>query len=296
MSWAGFPYPACGSGGKPTQANLTVGTLFVVGLPTGDLEDITLRGRRILGEVALVAADVIPRIRQLLTHYDVATPLVTTSNLGVILTALETGDVALLSEGQLPGPSAPSLKLIRAAIDADFPVVPIPGPCFPIAALIISGLPAASFVYLGRFPTERRGRRALLSSVAHEQRTLVALASPSRLTDALADLHDTLGNRPLAVVGQVAEVWRGTVAEALESLMLLPPQGESAVVVGGAREQVTRWAEDRLQAEVRARLDRGQGAKEISRRLAAASGWPRRKIYGLAVQVGQFDTSDKKGT
>jgi len=265
-----------------------VNTLYVVGMPVADPGDITFRALRILGEVALIVAADVPRARRLLAHYDIATPLAARVGEGAILTALEAGDVALLFEGQSPGPPDPDLELIREAIECGFPVVPVPGPSFPVAALVISGLPADKFVYLGKLPPQRAGRRALLCSVAPQQCTLVALESPRHLADALADLHDTLGDRPLAVVGEPPEVWRGTVSEALEQLAISPPQGESVLVIGGAQKRVTRWDEDQLRTEIQASLDQGLGVRAISRRLAAESGWPRREIYRLAVELGRL--------
>ena len=142
----------------------------MVGAPVGDVEDITHRALRILRDVVLVVADDVDHARRLLADHDIATPLTATDSLDAPLSALETDDIALFSTGWSPGPSGPGQLLIHAAIERDFPVVPIPGPTLPVTALVISGLPADSFVYLGELPQGPAARRGLLASVASERR------------------------------------------------------------------------------------------------------------------------------
>jgi len=135
-----------------------------------------------------------------------------------------------------------------------------------------------------------------MAFVAGESCTLVALDWPARLPETLADLHDILGPRPLVVVAAsyqgIEAVWRGMLGEAPGPLSDRPLQGPCALVLGGAGEKTIRWEQDRLLAEVRACLARGLGAKEISQQLAAASGWPRRKIYRLATQGADFSPTE----
>jgi len=269
-----------------------VGTLYVVGVPARDPDDLTLRALRVLGEVDLVAAADVPSARHLLAHHDISTPLVAVTCRDDLLAALETGDVALFSEGRGSGPSGPNLALIRAAIERGFPVVPVPGPDLALTALVIAGLPADSFVCLGDLPAQTPARRNLLASLANERRTLVALESPARLPAALADLRDALGDRPLVVVAAaeqgVGTIWQGTVAEAPECPFDRSLQAPWVLVVGGARECVTRWDEERLRAGIRSSLEQGLGAREIGRQLASESGWRRREIYRLAVEIARF--------
>ncbi len=275
-----------------------MGILYIVGAPQGDLDDITLRAVRILGEVTLIVASDVPHTRRLLAHYDIATPLTPLSEpdcsvtLDSILGALEMGDVALVTTAWSPSPSGPSYRLIRAAIGRDFPVVPSPGPTLPITALVVSGLPADSFVYLGQLPTGSSARCDLLASVAAERRTLLTLVLHHQLSAALTDMAEALGERPLAVVATSDQdgqkVWRGTVSGASEHLLGQPDQELCVLVVGGARGRPARWDIDRLRAEVRAGLERGLAAKEIGRQLAVQSDWPRREIYSLAVEIDRL--------
>jgi 16S rRNA (cytidine1402-2'-O)-methyltransferase len=272
-----------------------VGTLYVIGAPTGDPGDLARRAQRILGQVALVVAEDVGPAQRLLAHYDIATPVA--SLLGDLpLQALGTGDVALLIAGWKPGPSGLGQRLVCAAIERGCSVVPVPGPALPFTALVISGLPADSFVYLDQLPEQRADCRDLLSSLVSEPRTLLVVGSPDRFAADLAELT-MLGERPVVMVTAsktgTEAVWRGTLGQLLQQAGEYPEPGAYVLVIGGASGQLTRWGEEKLLVEIRALLTQGLVAKEIGRRLATESGWPRRDIYRLAVAVTQ--TGDGRG-
>jgi 16S rRNA (cytidine1402-2'-O)-methyltransferase len=273
-----------------------VGTLYVVSAPVGDWDDITLRARRILAEVTLVLADDGALAQDLWAHCGITTPLeaipnpASSASVDRVLRKLEQGDVAILTRGWSPGPIGPDYKFIRTAIEHGFSIVPVPGPNLPVTALVVSGLPADSFVFLGQLPRQPEDRHALLASVTGERRTLVALAAPQRAAETMADLNAALGDRPLAVVApsQAPEsVWRGTIGEAAEYLVGMPDQNPYVLVIGGARELARRWDEAQLREEIQLHLDQGLGVKKISRKLNVESGWPRREIYNLVVQIAK---------
>ena len=273
-----------------------VGTLYVVGAPAGDPGDLSQRAQRILGQVVLVVSEDIGLTEQLLGHYNIATPLASLHG-GFPLEALGTGDVALVIAGWEPGPSSQGQRLVCAAIERGFSVVPVPGPALPLTALVVSGLPADSFVYLGQLPEHRADCRTLLSSLVSEPRTLVVAGKPDRLAVTLADLA-MLGERRCVLVTAsetgTEVVWRGTLGQSLQQLGEYPVTGPCVIVIAGASEPVNCWSEERLLAEIRALLTQGSMAKEIGRRLAIESGWPRREIYRLTVGVAQPD--DGKGS
>ena len=140
-----------------------MGTLYIVGLPAGAPDGITLRAKRTLNEVALVLYDT-GQAQRWAERQGLSLPPTATG--GAALAALETLDVAVLCHGQSLTPSVPALALIRAAIEYGFPVRSVPGPALPVTALVLSGLPADSFVYLGELPLGAEDRRRLLSLVA----------------------------------------------------------------------------------------------------------------------------------
>jgi len=272
-----------------------MGTLYLVGTPIGNLEDISLRALRTLGEVPLVAAEDTRRTGRLLAHYEIRTPLTsyhehsTLKKLGTLLTHLESGDLALVSDAGMPGLSDPGFELIREAIARGYPIVPIPGPSAIVNALVISGLPTAGFVYLGFLPRHRATRRKLLESVARERRTLVAYESPRRLVETLEDIQSALGERPLAVARELTklheQVLRGTPAELLRQFRRQGVKGEITLVVGGATDQKSRlWGKDEVTTAVAERLAAGEGPAAAAKAIAELSGHPRRAVYQLAVK------------
>jgi 16S rRNA (cytidine1402-2'-O)-methyltransferase len=271
-----------------------VGTLYVVSAPTGDPGDLTRRALRILKESTLVVAEDEGTARQLLDQYGLGTPLASAA-VDACLEALAEGDVSLLFSELNPAPLGSSYRIVRRALDRGHPVVPVPGANLPITALVISGLPADSFLYLGELPRDPVERRELLLAVRAEQRSMIAPAPSALLVAALADLHGTLGDRALAVVSSSARgaelVWRGRCAEVSGELAGPGQPGTYVLVVGGAPDEVVRWDEDRLSAEIQRQQAAGRKAKEISQKLARDSGWSRREIYRLTIGLARSSRS-----
>ncbi len=272
-----------------------MGTLYLVATPIGNLEDITLRALRTLKEVTLIAAEDTRRARILARRYEIETPITSyfegnkLTKLETVLRALDTGDVALISEAGMPGLSDPGYELVCTAIGRGYSVVPVPGPTAPVTALIVSGLPGDSFLYLGFLPRRRSERRRLLAEVAGEQRTLIAFEAPHRLRESLADVEAVLGDRALAVCRELTklheEVWRGTVAGARAHFDEVEPRGEFTLVIGGASKEHERWDEGRVQAALGELLAQGVSRPAAARRIAAASGWSRAEVYRLGLRT-----------
>jgi len=275
-----------------------MGTLYVVATPIGNLEDITLRALRVLREVRLIAAEDTRTAHKLLARYEILTP--TTSyfehNEGVktplLLRELALGDIALISEAGMPGLSDPGHELIRAAIEAGYPVVPIPGPSAITTALAVSGLPADRFLFLGFLPRRRNERVALLQSVATAPWTLVFFEAPHRVVESLADIEAVLGDRRLAAARELTklheEIWRGRVSGLHAHLATGDTRGEYTLVIEGATpEAPAPWPREQVAEALRELIERGVPAKEASRQLAEASRWKARDIYDLYTQLKQ---------
>lgn len=274
--------------------------LYLVATPIGNLEDITLRALRILRHVSLIAAEDTRKTQRLLARYDIHTPLTSyhehnkIAKLPLLLDALAKGDVALVSEAGMPGISDPGYELVRAALERGIPVVPVPGPSAPLAALAASGLPTDRFLYLGFLPRRTAERRSLLADLAHIPYTLVAFEAPHRLRKTLDDLAATLGpQRRMAVCRELTkiheEILRGTVAEMQAHFQEVAPKGEFTLVIEGdqeaarpnrgRRETVTcPQIQDRLRALLAAGLSRSAAARQI----AEETGYPRREVYRIA--------------
>jgi 16S rRNA (cytidine1402-2'-O)-methyltransferase len=275
-----------------------MGTLHVVSTPIGNLEDISMRALRVLREVRLIAAEDTRHTRKLLNHYGITTPAISyhahneRARLEPILAALAAGDVALVSDAGTPGFSDPGLELIRAALAAGHTVTAVPGPVAAVTALILSGLPATRFTYLGFGPRQGTERRALLVQVAEQPWPLVCYEAPHRLVDLLTDLLAVLGNRPCAVARELTkvheEVLRAPLGEALAHFQATPPRGEFTVVIDGAPppDAATRAAEaGNLEARAAVRLQElvadGLSPRDAVQHVAGELGLNRRKVYNI---------------
>jgi 16S rRNA (cytidine1402-2'-O)-methyltransferase len=234
-----------------------MGTLYVVGTPIGNLEDITLRAIRTLKEVDLIAAEDTRVTRTLLNAYQITTPLSSfhefsgPGKVRRLVERLAGEDVALVSDAGTPGISDPGFPLIRAAIEAGIEVVPIPGPSATLTALVVSGLPMHAFTYLGFMPRKSGERRRLLASLADATLTQVLYESPHRLLATLGDIVSVLGpDRPLAIGRELTkkfeEIVRGSAAEALARFEKRAPRGEFTLVIGPARGGRNQGDEDEL--------------------------------------------------
>ncbi len=274
-----------------------MGTLYLVATPIGNLEDMTPRAVRILGEVRLIAAEDTRHTQKLLNHFDIRTPLTSyfehnkLSKLDLILSALSQGDVALVSDAGTPAINDPGYELVRAALDAGHEVSPIPGPSAPLAALAASGLPTDSFLYLGYLPRKSSERKALVGQVANLSYTLIFLETPHRLLAALDDLGSELGDRQVAVARELTkvheEIWRGTIPGAVEYFTRNEPRGEFTLIVAGRKmKEPERWTKEKVMIAIKFGLKLGESPSALAKRVAHESGWARREIYDLIQEMG----------
>jgi 16S rRNA (cytidine1402-2'-O)-methyltransferase len=280
-----------------------MGTLYLVATPIGNLEDLSTRALRILHQVSLIAAEDTRVTRKLLNHFDIHTPTTSyfehnkLSKLDSILAQLNLGDVALVSDAGTPALNDPGYELVRAALEAGHRVSPVPGPAAPISALISSGLPTDSFLYLGYLPRKSSERKKVLEQICDLPHTLIFLETPHRLLDSLNDLQIILGDRQVAVARELTkvheEVWRGTISEAMDYFKT--PRGEFVLVVGGqAAVRAGRWSQEQLLAAIERQKKAGGTPVALAAKLAAESGWPRRDIYAMAANKTRRNVDDKK--
>lgn len=216
--------------------------LYLVATPIGNLEDITLRAIRVLGEVAVVAAEDTRTTRKLLNRHAIRARLVSfhqfsgEGRIRGLISILQDQDVALVSDAGTPGISDPGYPLVREAIAHGIAVVALPGPSAVITGIAVSGLPTHQFTFLGFLPRKSGERRRLFASLQQDERTVVAYESPHRLRKALDDLQQVLPERPVVLCRELTkvyeEVYRGDAAGALAHFV--QPRGEFTVVIGGA--------------------------------------------------------------
>ena len=274
-----------------------MGTLYIVPTPLGNLEDITLRAVRILGQVDLIATEDTRTTGKLLKHLDISCPMVSyfehsnTAQRQRVLNALSTGDVALVSEAGTPLLSDPGYVLVQAAIEQEITVVPLPGPSALTTALSASGLPTDQFLFLGFLPRKATERRRLLAGVSKQTATLVFFESPHRLRNTLADMADSFGpDRRVAVCRELTklheEIWRGTVADAQKEWAEREPRGEFTLIAAGANPPAA-WGKAKVEASLVEALAGGSTPKDAVRQVTNASGWPKRDVYALVQKIKQ---------
>jgi len=274
-----------------------MGTLYVVSTPIGNLEDMTLRGLRLLAEVALIAAEDTRHSLRLLQHYGIQRPLLSLhehneqSRIARVLALLDQdADVALISDAGTPTLSDPGYRLVRACIEAGQRVVPVPGASAMLAALVASGLPSDRFLFLGFPPRRRQARSRWLAEFRNERSVLILYESPRRLPHLLQDIAEVMGpERRLVVARELTKqhetFWRGTAAAAATAFAS-PPRGEVVVLVAGAQEQETLAPPEEVTAVLQHLLAGGVSISESARLVAALTGLPRRQVYRWALACG----------
>ena len=220
------------------------GTLYLVGTPIGNVEDLSPRALRVLREVDVLAAEDTRHTNQLLGRFGIHRPLVSyhdhnkDARTPELVGRLRDGaSVAIVSDAGSPGISDPAFTLVRAAVRESLPVIPIPGASSVLCALEVSGLPTDRFAFEGFLPRKAGRRRARIEELRADPRTLIFFESPHRLAAALRDLRDGLGDRRASVSRELTkrfeETRRGTLSELAAWAEEKTPRGEFVLVVAG---------------------------------------------------------------
>ena len=279
-----------------------MGTLYIVGTPIGNLEDLTRRAVRVLGQVSLVAAEDTRVTRKLLSHLSIHVPLVSyhsrnwQSRLPSILDALTRGDVALVSDAGMPVVSDPGSELVSAARDSGHRVEVVPGPSAVTAAMALSGFSGDCFLFVGFLPRRGKARTLKLQSVAAfaapPAGPIIIFEAPHRLRATLQDLLTVLGDRDLAVCRELTkvheEVFRGSVSQAMD--YFTEPRGEFVLLLADADpssrpEAPSQQNLEAASAELAQLRESGARARAAVAQVAADYNLPRKIVYQLWLQT-----------
>ncbi len=276
---------------------MSLGKLYLVGTPIGNLEDMTYRAIATLHKVDLIAAEDTRHTGKLLKHFQILTPQISYHDHNrryrgqLILEKLQAGqDIALVSDAGMPGISDPGFELVASCVAADIAVVPIPGVSASITALVASGLSPERFVFEGFLPTKKKERDDHLQQLVHEPRTLIFYEAPHRLLKTLAELMAYCGgDRPIVCARELTklheEFWRGTLQDALEHYHAFPPKGEFTLIVAGiSPSSDIEVSDETLRLQLQELLRSGMSRSQASRELAETMGISRRRIYQLSVE------------
>jgi len=265
------------------------GRLYIVSTPVGNLEDITLRAVRILGEVDIIAAEDTRHSVKLLNHLGIRKPMISywrekeQVKSDEIIKRLHAGQsVALISDAGTPGISDPGAVLIKKAIEENIQIVSIPGPSAFVAALSVSGLPTDQFTFMGFLPSRTSQRQKFLREVYLEQRTLIFYEAPHRIVDTLLDVSRIFGERKAALIKEITkfheDVVRGSITEIIEEVQKTTIAGEYVIIVEGWSGMNRSITEDVL-SELHACMRKGLGRKEAVKRIAETYGFSKKELY-----------------
>ncbi len=282
----------------PGSSQTTIGKLYLVGTPIGNLEDMTMRAIRILNEVDLIAAEDTRQTRKLLTHFDIHTRLVSyhehnkqDSGKELIRLLLEGHSIALVSDAGMPAISDPGADLAAEAAEQEIAVIPVPGANAALAALIVSGLPTEQFQFVGFPPRGRKERAEWMEVLTNTKATLIMYESPHRIKKTCQALLECFGDRRVAFVRELTkrheEVLRGTLQAGVAWFEEHDPIGEYCIVMEGndgqadhlqSGDQLSWWEAMSLEEHV-AHYERQMTRKEAIKQTAVDREMPKRDVY-----------------
>lgn len=273
--------------------------LYICPTPIGNLEDITLRALRVLGEVDLIAAEDTRRTLRLLNHYEIKTPLTSyhehnRRKKGEYLLKLlgEGKSIALVTDAGTPGISDPGFELIRDFIESGGQVVSLPGPTAVMTALVASGLPSDRFFFHGFLPKNPGKRRKALEELKHQQGTVILCVPPHGLAGLLEDCREVLGSRKAVIARELTkkheEFVRGTLDRLLQWADGREIKGEHVLLLEGwsgpTEQKGLPWQDMSIGEHLRWNMKKGLSKKEAITATARERNIPRKQVYAESIE------------
>jgi len=277
------------------------GTLYLVATPIGNLEDISLRALRILGEVDVIAAEDTRQTAKLLNRYKIKKPLLSyyehnkVQKGGYIIEQLLEGkNIALVSDAGTPGISDPGEDLVRLSIENNIDFTIIPGPAAVISGLVLSGFSTKRFVFAGFLPMSNKLRKQRINEVKRETRTIVFYEAPHKLMSTLKDLIEGIGDRNIVIAREITkkfeQVIRCTISEAIERYSITAPKGEFVLIVEGIDEkelqleESMQWDKMNIPEHVEMYIKLGEDKKDAIKRTSEDRGISKRDVYNAVIK------------
>lgn len=271
------------------------GKLYIVGTPIGNLEDITLRALRILKEVDVIAAEDTRHTVKLLNHFELKKHLLAyhqhneQSGSEKLLELLAEGkDIALVSDAGMPVISDPGSVIVSRCNEAGIPVEVVPGPNAGLCALVLSGIDARAFTFMGFLGKQNKEIRGSIEKIAASENTVILYETPHRLVKTLEAMVQVIPDRKMSISREITKKYEetrmGTVQEHLDWYSENPPKGEFVLVIEGGdglpsdSQDLTALSLDEHMAHYE---DQGMGEKEAMKQVARDRGVSKRDIYNL---------------
>lgn len=265
------------------------GILYIIATPIGNLEDITLRAIRILKEVDLIAAEDTRHTLKLLNHLEISKPMISYHRHneelrvdGLIEKLKEGKNIGLVSDAGTPGICDPGEEIIKKCIEKNIKIIPIPGACAMINALICSGISTKEFSFLGFLPLNKKTRKAKLDEIQKSKRTIILYEAPHKLKTTLNDLKDILGNRKIVLARELTKIHeeyiRGTAEELLEKVEEI--KGEFVLIIEENNiEEENELNSLSLEDHYKYYENKGLDKKEIIKKIAKDRNVSKNEIY-----------------
>lgn len=265
-----------------------IGKLYLVATPIGNLEDITLRAIRILKEADIIAAEDTRHTLKLLNHLEITKPLFSyhrhNENVKTqyLIEKLKEGqNIALVSDAGTPVISDPGQEVVKEALQNHIEVIPIPGACAAITALIASGIEAKQFLFKGFLSLNKKLRKKQLDEIEQTKETVIIYEAPHKLIATLEDLNEKVGDRQVVLARELTkmheEYIRGTVKELLEKIE--SPKGEFVIVIEGKEEEEIDYSEISMEEQFDIYQDQGLDKKEIIKKIAKDRKLTKNEVY-----------------
>ncbi len=272
------------------------GKLYLCATPIGNLEDMTYRVVRTLGEVDLIAAEDTRNSIKLLNHFEIKTPMTSYHEYNKIekgrklVEKLQEGlNIALITDAGTPGISDPGEELVKMCYEAGIEVTSLPGAAACITALTLSGLSTRRFAFEAFLPTDKKEKQSILKELEKETRTIILYEAPHRLVRTLQELLEALGDRKVTVCRELTKKHETAFATTLEEAHSYyesnEPKGECVLVIEGKsryeikQEEVAKWEEMRIEEHMDFYLQQGIDKKEAMRMVAKDRGITKRDVY-----------------
>ena len=267
------------------------GKLYIVATPIGNLDDITLRALKILKEVDLIAAEDTRQTLKLLNHFEISKPLISyhrhnedvKSN--ILIEKLKNSEnIALVSDAGTPGICDPGEEVIKKAIEENIEVIPIPGACAFVNALITSGLNTKEFTFLGFLPLNKKLRKEKIEEINKSQKTIIIYEAPHKMKNTLIDLKEILNDRKVVLARELTKVHeeflRGTISEILEEVDGL--KGEMVICIAGNSDEPKKDIDAGFILDtVREAISRGMSTSDAVKETAKKLNIPKNRVYEL---------------
>lgn len=264
------------------------GSLYVVATPIGNLEDITLRAIKILKEVDLIAAEDTRNTLKLLNHLNISKPLISyhrhseESREDTIIHKLENGEnVALVSDAGTPGICDPGEILIKKCIEKQINVIPIPGACAFVNALIASGLDTKEFIFFGFLPMQKKLRKNKLEEIKKSQKTILLYEAPHKLKKTLIELKEIISDRKIVIARELTKIHEEFLRENINELINISDslKGEFVVIIEGNKQDIEKNEIKTEEELYEFYLSQGFSKKEIIKKIAKDKNVTKNEIY-----------------